>query len=435
DGEFDHLPKLGIPHFDMFTRPGKEVEKGDFSFALEKPKMDVNGALMRAMNELNTYDEDDDGFPLGVTLYTMMYKDNPFSSPEEIVEQQLRFPYKLTEPLEKLVKGMLEKDPKLRCTLQQCLNDGEFDHLPKLGIPHFDMFTRPGKEVEKGDFSFALEKPKMDVNGALMRAMNELNTYDEDDDGVANQISFFKMLRAVSKLVSPIRGMCSAAGETALGPTIRKVDEMRTTRSADFGRYVAACLPKFVQRVQLQCADEMEICIHPNGVLPVLYFLKDHHNGQFEVITDLCGMDVPGRVFRFEVVYNLMSLRYNTRIRVKTYTDELTPLDSACPVYVGANWYEREVYDLFGVYFQDHPDLRRILTDYGFEGHPFRKDFPLSGYVEVRYDDEQKRCVIEPVEMAQEFRKFDLDATWESFPKFRSSVKGVDPPKKADPKE
>ncbi|CAG0925849.1 unnamed protein product [Notodromas monacha] len=115
-----------------------------------------------------------------------------------------------------------------------------------------------------------------------------------------------------------------------------------------------------------------------------------------------------------------MSLRYNTRIRVKTYTDELTPLDSACPVYVGANWYEREVYDLFGVYFQDHPDLRRILTDYGFEGHPFRKDFPLSGYVEVRYDDEQKRCVIEPVEMAQEFRKFDLDATWESFPKFRS---------------
>uniref|UniRef100_A0A8C7YFY3 NADH dehydrogenase [ubiquinone] iron-sulfur protein 3, mitochondrial n=1 Tax=Oryzias sinensis TaxID=183150 RepID=A0A8C7YFY3_9TELE len=119
------------------------------------------------------------------------------------------------------------------------------------------------------------------------------------------------------------------------------------------------------------------------------------------------------------IVYNLLSLRYNSRVRVKTYTDELTPLDSAVSVHLAANWYEREVWDMFGVFFANHPDLRRILTDYGFEGHPFRKDFPLSGYVEVRYDDELKRVVAEPVELAQEFRKFDLNTPWEVFPAYR----------------
>lgn len=109
-------------------------------------------------------------------------------------------------------------------------------------------------------------------------------------------------------------------------------------------------------------------------------------------------------------------MRFNNRIRIKTYTDELTPIDSCVPVFQGANWYEREVWDMFGVFFADHPDLRRILTDYGFSGHPFRKDFPLSGMVEVRYDDEVKRVVCEPVELAQEFRKFDLGSPWEQFP-------------------
>uniref|UniRef100_A0ACB8G556 NADH dehydrogenase Fe-S protein subunit 3 ndufs3 n=1 Tax=Sphaerodactylus townsendi TaxID=933632 RepID=A0ACB8G556_9SAUR len=120
------------------------------------------------------------------------------------------------------------------------------------------------------------------------------------------------------------------------------------------------------------------------------------------------------------LVYNLLSLRFNLRIR-KRDTDELTPVDSAVPVHQAANCYEREIWDMFGVFFANHPDLRRILTDYGFEGHPFRKDFPLSGYVEVRYDDEVKRVVAEPVELAQEFRKFDLNSPWETFPAYRQA--------------
>ena len=130
-------------------------------------------------------------------------------------------------------------------------------------------------------------------------------------------------------------------------------------------------------------------------------------------------MDVPTRVYRFEVIYHLLSLRYNSRVRVRTYTDELTPIDSICELYKGANWFEREVWDMFGVFFRNHPDLRRILTDYGFDGHPFRKDFPLSGYHELRYDDELQRIVQEPLELTQEFRRFTLESPWEQFPLHR----------------
>jgi len=130
-------------------------------------------------------------------------------------------------------------------------------------------------------------------------------------------------------------------------------------------------------------------------------------------MTDLCAVDYPERKARFEIVYNLISIRYNTRIRVKTSVDEVTPVDSVCDIFQAANWWEREVWDLFGVFFSNHPDLRRILTDYGFEGHPLRKDFPLSGYVEVRYDETQKRVVCEPVELSQEFRAFDFSSPWE----------------------
>jgi len=153
----------------------------------------------------------------------------------------------------------------------------------------------------------------------------------------------------------------------------------------------------------------------------VLTFLKDHTNAQFTNVADLCAVDVPSRKYRFEIVYNLLSLRFNQRIRVKTYADELTPVPSTCCLFAASNWYEREIWDMYGVYFSDHPDLRRILTDYGFEGHPFRKDFPLVGYVEVRYDDEVKRVVAEPVELIQEWRKFDVNTTWETFPAFRES--------------
>ena len=217
---------------------------------------------------------------------------------------------------------------------------------------------------------------------------------------------------------------------------------MQRAELSEFGKYVAECMPKYVQKVQLTAGDELEVLIAPEGIIPVLSFLKDHHNAQFTNIADIAGVDVPTRDCRFEVVYNLLSLRFNARIRVKTYTDEMTPLDSACEVFKGANWYEREIWDMYGVYFANHPDLRRILTDYGFEGHPLRKDFPLSGYVEVshkfvnssisiffyksfclqyRYDDEKRRVVQEPVELAQEYRKFDLTAPWEQFPKFREA--------------
>ncbi|KAL3065929.1 NADH dehydrogenase [ubiquinone] iron-sulfur protein 3, mitochondrial [Trematomus bernacchii] len=202
-------------------------------------------------------------------------------------------------------------------------------------------------------------------------------------------------------------------------PTIRPKDAVANSQLAAFGELVAEMMPKYVQQVEMTCFNELDVMIHPDGVIPVLTFLRDHTNAQFRNMIDLTAVDVPSRQNRFEIVYNLLSLRYNSRIRIKTYSDELSPVDSAVSVHMAANWYEREVWDMFGVFFANHPDLRRILTDYGFEGHPFRKDFPLSGYVEVRYDDELKRVVAEPVELSQEFRKFDLNTPWETFPAYR----------------
>jgi len=204
-------------------------------------------------------------------------------------------------------------------------------------------------------------------------------------------------------------------------PTVRKFDPVQRQNMTDFGQYVAECLPKYVQKVQLTAGDELEVLIDPTGIVPVIHFLKNHHNAQFASLADITGVDMPTRKNRFELVYNLLSLRYNSRIRVKTYTDELTPVDSLTGIYAAANWYEREIWDMFGVFFTNHPDLRRILTDYGFQGHPLRKDFPLTGYYEVRYDDELQRVVQEPVELAQEYRKFDLAAPWEQFPAFRET--------------
>lgn len=132
------------------------------------------------------------------------------------------------------------------------------------------------------------------------------------------------------------------------------------------------------------------------------------------MIADITAVDYPTRDQRFEIVYNMLSVRHNARIRVKTYADEATPVPSITSLYDGANWYEREVYDLFGVFFTDHPDLRRIMTDYGFDGHPLRKDFPLTGYTEIRYDEEKKRIVVEPLELTQAFRNFEGGtAAWE----------------------
>jgi len=153
--------------------------------------------------------------------------------------------------------------------------------------------------------------------------------------------------------------------------------------------------------------------IAPEALLPFFFYLRDHTQTQFKLLMDVTAVDYPSRPKRFEIVYNLLSLRQNARLRVKTSVDEMTPVDSVVPVYNSANWWERETWDMFGVFFVNHPDLRRILTDYGFEGHPLRKDFPLSGFVEVRYDDSEKRVVTEALEMTQEFRYFDFANPWE----------------------
>lgn len=206
-------------------------------------------------------------------------------------------------------------------------------------------------------------------------------------------------------------------------PTVKTYDTNERLSLAEIGKYIAESMPKFTQIAQVTTNNELEILIHPEGVIPMLSFLKENHRTQFHSFVDITAVDIPSRQYRFEVVYNLLSLKYNQRIRVKTYTDELSAIDSATSVFHGANWYEREVWDMYGIFFSDHPDLRRILTDYGFSGHPQRKDFPLTGLVEVRYDDEVKRVVCEPVELAQEFRKFDLGNPWETFPAHRDEDK------------
>lgn len=173
-----------------------------------------------------------------------------------------------------------------------------------------------------------------------------------------------------------------------------------------YGQYLMSALPKYIQQISVY-KDELTVYVAPSALEPVMTFLRDHTNSQFKSLQDISGVDFPSRENRFEVVYQLLSFRYNARIRVKTYASETSPVPSVVPIFNAANWQEREVYDMYGVFFTGHPDLRRILTDYGFEGHPLRKDFPLTGYVEVRYDEEKKRVVTEPVELAQAFRNFE----------------------------
>ena len=158
---------------------------------------------------------------------------------------------------------------------------------------------------------------------------------------------------------------------------------------------------------------DLTITVDAADIVAVLSFLRRDVQCQFISIIDIAGVDYPARDKRFDVVYHLLSPRQNQRIRVKVMTDEDTPVESVTSVFAGADWFEREAYDLYGILFTGHPDLRRLLTDYGFEGHPLRKDFPLTGFVEVRYDDEVKRVVYEPVELKQEFRNFDFLSPWE----------------------
>jgi NADH-quinone oxidoreductase subunit C len=180
----------------------------------------------------------------------------------------------------------------------------------------------------------------------------------------------------------------------------------------DLGDYIAAALSQEVLSAKL-LTGELVITVRGAAIQKVLTFLRDDTNCLFKQLMDLTAVDYPEREQRFEVVYNLLSLKQNQRIRVKVNTNEDTPVPTVTGLYSAAGWFEREVWDMFGVSFSDHPDLRRILTDYGFEGHPLRKDFPLTGFVERRYDDEQKRVVYEPVKLVQDFRNFDFLSPWE----------------------
>jgi NADH-quinone oxidoreductase subunit C len=180
----------------------------------------------------------------------------------------------------------------------------------------------------------------------------------------------------------------------------------------NLGEAIAAALPEAVLSATV-AYGELTLTAEPSHLIELATYLRDDPSCLFVCFTDLTAVDYPSREKRFDVVTHLLSPKHNRRIRIKVATDEETPVPSLTGLYPAANWFEREAYDLFGVLFSGHPDLRRLLTDYGFDGHPLRKDFPMTGFVEVRYDDEQKRVVYEPVNLPQEFRTFDFLSPWE----------------------
>jgi len=184
---------------------------------------------------------------------------------------------------------------------------------------------------------------------------------------------------------------------------------------AELAAHIEASLPGAVAGKKI-VVGELTLDTTPAEVLRLLAFLRDDAKCEFKILIDICGVDWPNRAQRFDVVYHFLSLTKNQRVRVKLAVDENTSVPSAIAVFPTANWFERETFDMYGVAFSDHPDLRRILTDYGFQGYPLRKDFPLTGFVETRYDDELKRVVYQPVQLVQEFRDFDFMSPWEGAP-------------------
>lgn len=187
---------------------------------------------------------------------------------------------------------------------------------------------------------------------------------------------------------------------------------MSAEAATNLGEYIEAAMASVIVKREI-AIDELVITVQRDSIRRFLSFLLNDANCEFKQLMGVCGADYPERPERFEVVYNLLSLRHNFRIRVKLQVGENTPVDSVTALYSTANWFEREVWDMYGITFNDHPDMRRILTDYGFEGHPLRKDFPLTGFVEVRYDETQKRVIYEPVKLRQEYRNFDFISPWE----------------------
>ncbi|CAK0739887.1 NADH-quinone oxidoreductase subunit C [uncultured Gammaproteobacteria bacterium] len=184
----------------------------------------------------------------------------------------------------------------------------------------------------------------------------------------------------------------------------------------ELGEHIAAALGGDVLKTELKIAELM-VTVEARALVRVLTFLRDDPSCQFKLLVDVTAVDWPEREQRFDVVYNLLSISHNQRIRIKAVADEDTPIPTVTGVFSTAGWLEREVWDMFGIAFADHPDLRRILTDYGFDGHPLRKDFPLSGHVQLRYDDEQKRVIYEPVTLTQDIRTFDFLSPWEGVTK------------------
>ena len=182
---------------------------------------------------------------------------------------------------------------------------------------------------------------------------------------------------------------------------------------SEYRDYVLDNLPSGASVEYKQNEGILVLTVSSDLIIEALCFLRDDSRSLFKVLTDITAVDYPERSERFEIVYNLLSLKFNSRLRIKVTTDEKKAIPSVSSLYSSACWYEREIWDMYGVSFEKNPDLRRILTDYGFEGHPLRKDFPLTGYVEVRYDDEKKRVVYEPVQLDQEFRSVDFESPWE----------------------
>jgi NADH-quinone oxidoreductase subunit C len=184
------------------------------------------------------------------------------------------------------------------------------------------------------------------------------------------------------------------------------------SKLAELGESIKVALPQAVIGYSV-AFDQLTVTVQAEQIVDVVKYLRDDAGCRFVNITDVTAVDYPGREKRFDVVYHLLSPTLNTRIRLRAEADETTQVPSIIDVFPGADWFERETYDLYGVIFIGHPDMRRLLTDYGFEGHPLRKDFPLTGFVEVRYDDQEKRVLYEPVRLSQEFRKFDFLSPWE----------------------
>ncbi|KII93641.1 hypothetical protein PLICRDRAFT_171370 [Plicaturopsis crispa FD-325 SS-3] len=247
-----------------------------------------------------------------------------------------------------------------------------------------------------------------------------------------------RLTRSIQSTSSTKASAAPFTEPTSPNPTLTKYAET-TEALHTYGSYLTQCLPKFIQQFSV-VKDELTLYISPAGVVPVLTFLRDHSQCQFKSVVDISGVDFPEREKRFEIVYHLLSVKQAGRIRVKTYAGEADAVPSATSVFRGADWYEREAWDLFGIFFKDHPDLRRILTDYGFEGHPLRKDFPLTGYTEVRYDEEQKRVVYEPLQLTQAFRNFEAQSPWEQVgqgtePRRPNELKPVPPPKPEEAKK